>query len=237
MKIQAKKIFWPYAITLTAIIVAGVCIHGLQQWVYHQPVQKLAISLSEYPRKISDWNAGSVGLDKDIESVLHLEDFWAASYISSDGRAASLLIAYYADESVAKLHQPTVCYPAAGWTVKEKKRLTLQGAVADGIEMNHMIVERGESRQLVLYWFHYPGVTLADPSLSKVHRLNRFLHGRLSRSMVKVQIAMPITGSVESTMTQTEPFIRELISILSRHLGSEWAVPEMIPLAQSPGGS
>ena len=70
-----------------------------------------------------------------------------------------------------------------------------------------MIVERDESRQLVLYWFHYPGVTMANPSISKLHRLKRFLHGRLSRSMVKVQIGAPIVGSVESTIFHRLPSV------------------------------
>jgi EpsI family protein len=237
MRIQLKKISWPYAITLLAIIAAGVCMQALQRWVYSQPVQKLAVSLADYPREVGSWNASSVGLDKEIEDALHLEDFWAASYTSAKGDAASLLIAYYSDEAIAKLHQPTVCYPAAGWAIKEKRLAILPGAGNGGIRMNQMIVERGENRQMVLYWFHYPGATMADPSISKLHRLKRFFTGQLSRSMVKVQISLPIIGTVESRMKQAEPFVRDVVSILDRHLGSEWAVPTMISPSQSLGGS
>ena len=228
MKSRGKSASY-YRRCLAAIVIAGVAMHLGQYRLYRSPVRPLAVSLGEFPREIGDWQAASIGLDEEIESVLQLQDYWSATYATSSGNALSLFIGYYADESVAKLHQPTICYPAAGWTLTRVERMRLQAPSNPGtaIPVNRLLLERGEERQLVLYWFHYPGAIVADPSMSKLHRLKRLLTGGFSRSLVKVQIGVPMSGSTEEAMARAEPFLRQTMSILSRHLGPEWAVPDV----------
>ena len=224
---MARRLRAYYGGSLAALIGVGICVHLLQYWLYSRPVQPLAAPLSECPRQIAGWQAVSVGLDEEIESVLHLEDYWSATYQRPNEGHVSLLIGYYADEAVAKLHQPTVCYPGAGWTLKSTEHIRLFPDHGEGIEANRMVVERGDERQMVLYWFHSPGATMADPSMSKLIRLRRCLEGHLSRSLVKVQIAAPVIGSVDETMTRIEPFVREVVSVLGERLGSDWRVPDV----------
>jgi EpsI family protein len=220
---------------LLALIGAGICVQLLQYWLYTRPVQPLAAPLSECPKQIAGWEAVSVGLDEEIESVLHLQDYWSATYRRPNEGYVSLLIGYYADESVAKLHQPTVCYPGAGWTLRTIERTRLAAARGEDIEMNRLIVERGEDRQIVLYWFHAPGATMADPSMSKLHLLKRCLEGNLSRSLVKVQIAAPVIGSPDETISRIAPFVREVVSVLAQRLGPDWGVPELETVSVSIG--
>jgi len=237
MKEAGRKSRSYYVRCVAAIVVAGIVFHLIQYKLYHGSVRALAISLSRFPREIGEWGAVSVGLDETIESVLNLEDFWSATYAKRSKDPVSVFIGYYADESVAKLHQPTVCYPGAGWTLgrRTRRRFVASSNPGDLIEMNELIVERGEERQMVLYWFHYPGTTVADPSISKWHRLTGLLRGRFDRSLVKVQIAVPVRRSVEFTMSEVTPFIRRIVSKLSEHLGPAWEVGGMGSRARSNG--
>ena len=216
-----------YCATLAVLLLAGGAIHLVQRTLYSQPVTPLAVPLSEFPRRIGDWQAVEVGLDEEIESVLHLQDHWSATYRRADGLTASVLIGYYADEAIAKLHQPTVCYPSSGWTlVREVRSMFPSGAPpSEQFEINQLRVNRGEHRQIVLYWFLLPGKSVAEPSMAKSYYLRQAFTGDLSRSMIKVQLGIPVNGTEEETMAQVEPFLREVLKQLNTHLGPAWEPP------------
>jgi len=220
-----------YALTLAALLLAGASVHGVQYWLQSRPVAPLAVSLSEYPEQLGDWHAVTVGLDQEIEDVLALQDYWSATYRGPDRRSVSLLIGYYADEAIAKLHQPTVCYPGAGWTLRGTSlvRFPAHAAEGRGIDMNRLIAERGDQRQMVLYWFHVPGTTMTEPSRAKLHYLRQCLSGQSSRSMVKVQIGLPIDRTPEETLQRIAPFLRHVVAQLDTHLGPDWRVPQLEP--------
>ena len=212
---------------LTALVVVGVLLHVFHYKLYNGSIKPLAIPLTEYPRELGDWRVVSEGLDEEIETVLNLEDYWSATYARRSSESVAVFIGYYADEGVAKLHQPTVCYPGAGWTLKRTTRMEfrISDNPGESIEMNRLLAERGSERQIVLYWFHYPGATVADPSMSKFHRVSSFFRGDLNRSLVKVQIAVPLNGSVEATMRERAPVMRLIMAKLDEHLGPQWVAP------------
>ena len=227
MKRPNEKHVSTYWRCLAALVLAGALFHVLNYKLYHGSIKPLAIPLTRYPRVLGDWRVVSEGLDEEIETVLNMEDYWAATYMRRSDKSLSLFIGYYADEGVAKLHQPTVCYPGAGWTLERTARteFRISDNSGESIKMNQLLVVRGADRQIVLYWFHYPGATVAEPSMSKLHRLSSFFRGDLNRSLVKVQIAVPLNGSVESTMREIAPMMRLIVAKLDEHLGSQWAVP------------
>jgi EpsI family protein len=135
---------------------------------------------------------------------------------------------------VAKDHQPTVCYPAAGWMLMWTDRHQFELGPKRGafIEMNRLQVQRGGQSQMVLYWFQLPDSTVADPMMSKVRRLRRVFQGRFSRSLVKVQIDVPMTDSADAAMERVRPFIGLVLKNLAGQLGPGWAVPQADMVAE-----
>ncbi len=225
-----------YTLSIAALLVSGACVHALHHWCYSRPVQPLAVTLREFPKQLGPWSAQQEGLDTAVEEVLKLQDYWSAVYADGRGGSVSLFIGYYADESVAKDHQPTVCYPAAGWKLLRTDRQQLAAGPGAGIEMNRLQLERGRESQMVLYWFQLPDGTVADPMMSKVRRLRRLFEGHFSRSLVKVQIGVPMTDSPESAMEQVRPFIGLVLKNLAGHLGPGWTVPQAGVVATDKGG-
>lgn len=220
-----------YIHCLAAVLVAAGCVHGLQYWLYGRgegPVRPLAISLSEFPSELGNWRAVATGLDEAVEKVLLVEDAWSATYVDGRGVSLSLFIGYYADESIGKLHQPTVCYPGSGWTLMRREKVRLLADGAAGIPANLILFKRGASRQAVLYWYHLPHGVIAEPAASKLHRMARLLRGDASRSIIKIQAAISVTGSVEDAVSRAEPFLRLVERALARHLGPGWVAPAAV---------
>ncbi len=228
-----------YCATLALLLLAGGAMHLVQRELYSQPVTPLAVPLSEFPRQIGAWQAVDVGLDEEIESVLHLQDHWSATYRHPDDYSVSVLIGYYADESIAKLHQPTVCYPSSGWTLLREEQIMFPGdaPVAGQSEMNLLTVVRGEQRQLVLYFFRLPGKSVAEPSMAKWYYLRQAFKGDLSRSMIKVQFGIQMKDSVEETMAGVEPLLKGVLDRLNIHLGPAWQPAGFEAESQNPDES
>ena len=104
------------------------------------------------------------------------------------------------------------------------------------METNRILFTRGTSSQIVLYWYHVPYGTVADPSYSKVFRLASVFRGNDSRSIVKVQVGIPVADSVDETMTRVEPFLRQVEERLAEHLGPGWVMPVAGASRGIPGG-
>jgi EpsI family protein len=226
-----------YTLCMAALIVSGAGVHALHHWCYSRPVQPLAVTLREFPKQLGPWQAQQEGLDAAVEELLRLQDFWSAVYVDGRGGSVSLFIGYYANEPVTRNHLPTICYPAAGWKLlwTDRQRLTV-GPGAE-VEMNRLQVERGRESQMVLYWFQLPDGTVADPMMSKVRRLRQLFKGHFSRSLVKVQIGVPMTGSPESAMERIRPFIGLVLKSLTECMGPGWAVPQPGIVETKEGGS
>jgi EpsI family protein len=217
---------------VAAIVAVGAGMHFVQYELdsgRDSPARPLRVALSQFPQQIGDWHAVTVGLEADALQMLQLSDFWAATYEDSHGAVISLFLGYYPDEAVGKLHQPTICYPGSGWTMVRtaEVRLLDDGTRNSGIEANQLLFTKGQNAELVLYWFHIPGATVANPTLSKLHRLVSVFRGGFSRSIVKVQVGLPVAESEEATLKRSEPFLRLMLDRLAEHLGPEWIRPEM----------
>jgi hypothetical protein len=119
---------------------------------------------------------------------------------------------------------------------KDRQRLVVEPGVE--IEMNRVQVERSKESQMVLYWFQLPDGTVTDPMMSKVRRLRRVFEGRFSRSLVKVQIGVPMMeDSPDVAMERVRPFIGLVLKSLSDYLGPGWAVPQTAVAGALKGGS
>jgi EpsI family protein len=90
--------------------------------------------------------------------ILRLDDHLLANY--RDGASlVNVYIGYYATQHHGlAAHSPTECLPADGWEMQSFERRDLPGAPA--LQVNRVVIQKGESRQLVYYWFKQRGRTL-----------------------------------------------------------------------------
>jgi EpsI family protein len=88
--------------------------------------------LSEIPLVLSEWSGEDIEIADETVQVMNAEDFINRSYFDDKGRRVSLHVAIWVnDGQVAPApHHPTVCYPAAGWSIINRSdvRFLLEGA-------------------------------------------------------------------------------------------------------------
>jgi EpsI family protein len=79
-------------------------------------------SLSQLPKVMGQWSGEDVELADESVQVLGAHDFINRSYFDGTGRRVMLHAAIWLNEGHVSPapHPPTVCYPAAGWSIMSR---------------------------------------------------------------------------------------------------------------------
>jgi EpsI family protein len=176
------------------------------------------LPLSQALLSIKGWSgSGPVALGPKIKNALELDDYANQSY--SNGEATvSLFIGYYlTTKKVGAAHSPLVCFPGQGWVVsgKEEKSIAVSGR---DIHFTLMTVERGQEKDLILYWFQAYDKTAPGTFLQKVYTLlAKWLHSREDNAFVRVSVPVRDQGLNEALAT-AEAFIKAFYPVFLEYV-------------------
>ncbi|GHF74931.1 VPLPA-CTERM-specific exosortase XrtD [Seohaeicola zhoushanensis] len=121
---------------------------------------------TQFPRQIGDWQ--QIGppeiLEAGVAKALQADDYHSAQFLR-DGDPAQIgfFSAWYADQSNGGVHSPEVCLPGSGWEIAwlERVDISRQIGAAQPFNINKAIIQKGESRMMVYYWFEQKGRKVA----------------------------------------------------------------------------
>jgi EpsI family protein len=131
--------------------------------------------------------------DAETEKVLRADDYLSRNYEAPDGRIISFYVGYYASQrSGATYHSPLNCLPGAGWVMTDMGRINLKPAGdRPAFEANRYLVQNGNDRALMLYWYEGRGRPLASEYWGKIYTVVDSLKRRRSDgAMVRVMVPM-----------------------------------------------
>lgn len=115
-------------------------------------------SFALFPRTIGDWRQQGPRqlLSPGIENVLSADDYHQVT-LAKEGVAqpVSLFMAWYYDQSENGVHSPEVCLPGGGWEIAwlERSDMTEVMQSEHPFKINRAIIQKGETRMMVYYWF------------------------------------------------------------------------------------
>ncbi|MEM1340766.1 MAG: VPLPA-CTERM-specific exosortase XrtD [Pseudomonadota bacterium] len=120
-------------------------------------------NFSAFPRQLGDWQ--QVGahrpLDPQTERILQADDYRSVSMRHVGGGApVDLFLSWYDDQIDGGVHSPEICLPASGWEIAWLERVDLNTemllpdvAEDERFNVNRAIIQQGETRMMVYYWF------------------------------------------------------------------------------------
>jgi len=150
--------------------------------------------LKDFPAQIGSWQqfGSDVRFDPETEKVLRADDYLSRNY-ESKGREVSFYVGYYGSQSNgATYHSPLNCLPGAGWTMSDGKRIaiTSPGGVS-AFEANSFVVQNGNERALMIYWYQGRGRTTASEYWGKFYTIFDSVRRRRSDgAMVRLMVPM-----------------------------------------------
>ncbi len=127
-----------------------------------------------FPQELGDWRGRPEPMEKQFLDALQLDDYLLANYVDRSGRAVNAYVAYYASQT-QRLHDhsPRECMPFGGWEIVTLERHVVPGVTvaSQPLEVNRVIIQKLEARQLVYYWFKQRERSLTRESSLKFYML------------------------------------------------------------------
>ncbi len=126
-------------------------------------------SFAAFPMALpGGWQGQGERIEADVLAILALDDYHMANYRRGDEPPVNFYTAYYASQSGGgSTHSPRTCLPGGGWVMTDLKTVEVPLPAAAGappapLRVNRVVIQQGESRQLVYYWFRGRGRELTD---------------------------------------------------------------------------
>lgn len=178
-------------------------------------------TFSSFPLDIG----GRIGREQTLSAVelkvLQMTDYFLGRYRDPDPNIlpVSLFIGYFESQKAGQApHSPRVCIPAGGWVITDIETIEL-ALDTRTISLNRAIIERGEIKQLVYYWYQQRGKIIANGYEAKID----LLLGGITSSRTDgalVRLVVPIYG--ETTVDVADKiltdFAGDLIKILPAYV-------------------
>ena len=183
-----------FGVLLVLILLAGVIVNA---WSYLGEAHVERKDLSAFPESVGAWKRTGVDqiLDDETMKVLRASDYVLRDYRKPNGQAANFYVGYYASQRTgATYHSPLNCLPGSGWTLSEPGKATV--ALPDGTSFvaNKYVIENGEYKSLMIYWYQGRGRNVASEYWGKVYTVLDSVRLRRSDGAM-VRVTVPIGDS------------------------------------------
>lgn len=157
------------------------------------------------------WSGVRSRLDRDSLKTLQLDDYMLSDFSEGEGPPLNFYVAYYASQtgSDKASHSPKTCIPGGGWTITDAKETKV--VLGTGVEqnVNRVIIERGDSRDLVYYWFKQRGRWVTNEWAVKWYIfLDSIRMGRSDGALVRLVAAVPRGVPIETIDERLQGFMR-----------------------------
>lgn len=193
---------------------------------YIQPVT-LQQSFSKFPMQLGEWTGSKGTLDDNVLAVLGTNDYLIADYTKVDEPNINLYVLYFPKQdstSNQAVHSPSVCIPAGGWTVQSSitKTITLQNDNAmknSQLAVNRLLTAKGETRQIVYYWFIQDGQSIANANNSRLVAIkNAIFKGHTNGAMIRLIAPIHKGKSEKETEDSLIRFMKENLTMIYRFM-------------------
>ena len=131
------------------------------------------------------------------------------------GAGFSVYVGYYESQQQGKtIHSPKNCLPGGGWEPLVSDRPAIQTPLGE-VRVNRYLIQNGDQKALVLYWYQGRGRVEANEYTVKWHLLrDQALRGRSDEALVRVIV--PVAGSEEKAFQQAQQVAAQLVPAVFR---------------------
>ncbi|MCG8026187.1 MAG: VPLPA-CTERM-specific exosortase XrtD [Candidatus Thiodiazotropha endolucinida] len=155
-----------YAILASVVLIAVSSFYVQSQ----QAILPERQDFSGFPMQIENWRGNENRLEDIYLKSLKLDDYLIGNYADSMGSVVNFYIAYYASQQAGSAaHSPRSCIPGGGWEIEQVTQVDLADIQVSGeaLNVNRLVIKRGEYKQLVYYWFQQRGRVMTNEWLVK----------------------------------------------------------------------
>ncbi|MFZ5965213.1 VPLPA-CTERM-specific exosortase XrtD [Thalassococcus sp. BH17M4-6] len=216
----------PSAALIGAAVLMIASVVVLPMMPQRVPVMPDRASFASFPAQLGEWRqyGQEQRFTPRVEEILAADDYHAVQFSRSPNEPSlDFFTAWYADLAEEGVqHTPEICLPAAGWEIAKVERVDISQELGleDSYRVNRVILQKGESRMLVYYWFTHMGQAIPSNAAAKLSVLTKGIFSeRLDGAIIR--ITSPI--SEELPEEEAEALMIDLLKSALPH------IPRFIP--------
>jgi EpsI family protein len=161
------------------LLLGGTLLLGAGAINRTEKIEPVAIreSFARFPMTIGQWKGErAADFDSKILTILGVDEYLNRLYSADGTIPLGLYIGYYQSQRQGDaIHSPLNCLPGAGWQPVSSGELAIDVTTAPGadskrtITVNRYVIQKGEQKQVVLYWYQSQGRVVASEYWSKFY--------------------------------------------------------------------
>jgi exosortase D (VPLPA-CTERM-specific) len=159
----------------------------------------------EFPMQVGPWRGARFALEKQYIDALRFDDYVLADYHSDKGPQMNFYAAYYRSQRKGQsAHSPQSCLPGGGWEIASLSRTELPSSPTMGqpVIVNRAVIQKGDQKQIVLYWFKQRDRQIADEYQVKLYLLwDAFIRHRTDGALIRMA-SLVSPGESEAAVDQ-----------------------------------
>jgi EpsI family protein len=179
------------------------------------------LPLKQFPAQLGGWTGTDVAIDKDVLEILGPGDFLVRIYQNQQKTPyIDLFIAYFRSQRAGDtIHSPQHCLPGSGWEPIENQRITLSMPGHQSFPANRYLIAKGDSRQLVVYWFWAHNRGVASEYWAKFYLVTDSIKmNRSDGALVRITTPMVPGETVDAAQQRILPFAGEVMPLLDSYI-------------------
>jgi EpsI family protein len=184
------------------------------------------VPLQQFPQQLSGWSGTDVPIDKDVLNILGPGDFLLRIYQNQTYQNQQktpyidLFIAYFRSQRAGDtIHSPQHCLPGSGWTPIENQNVTLALPGHEPFPANRYLIAKGDSRQLVLYWFWAHNRGVASEYWAKFYLVaDSIKMNRSDGALVRITTPMFPGETADHAQQRVLPFASDVMPLLDGYI-------------------
>ncbi|HEU0124020.1 MAG TPA: EpsI family protein [Bryobacteraceae bacterium] len=205
-----------FAIVVAAQGATGYYLNARQEIVPQaKPLASLAQQLDDWTM-IKEWP-----MEAEVQAVLRADDTVSRQYVRAGvPQGAGLFVAFFRSQRAGVApHSPKNCLPGNGWVAEKSTVISVPVPGRETpVEANYYVVQRGDNKSVVVYWYQSHGRTVADEYKAKYYVMSDAIrYNRTDTALVRVTVAVGPAGVQEAEQAALD-FVRKFYQPLSQIL-------------------
>ena len=176
----------------------------------------------EFPMELQNWNGRRDVIDGIFLDTLKLDDYLLANYSDGHGSPVNLYMAYYNSQRKGEaVHSPRSCLPGGGWQLRDFDQRTLERIKigSQPLRVNRTLIELGDQRQLVYYWFQQRGRIVTNEFAVKWYLFwDALTRHRTDGALVRLVVMLPRNGEVAEADQRLTDLAARIAPTLTRYV-------------------
>jgi EpsI family protein len=173
---------------------------------------------SQFPVEVKGWRMTYQNyFTEDVLKILKPTDYLSRQYASDDGTVVDFYLGYHDGVNEGSgIHSPKHCLAGSGW-MKIKEEKTAVTTNDRNIKFVTSIYQKGDKRELFLYWFIVQGKSFSDEYSLVLYELINYIKNKRKDSAF-VRVSIPFENDEIKATNLGKKFISDFSPVIQEFL-------------------